>query len=460
MSIPKRRPPPRPSPPASEAPAAKATVARTTTVLLEDEVSGPSPWIVVAALVAVAAVAAAVMFFWSGGDDAHPAPLASFIPNGPVEVSEGGAVTFHAVLRDEAARSDARYEWSVDGVSHTGEAAWRYEAPFDRADRDREVEIRVKATAAGETGEHAWPLRIVQQRRPPRIIAASPEGETVEVPRGGSVTLAVEASDTDGPDGDTLRFRWQRDGADARAMTDARLVIDDVRGETNVSVAVSDRDDQVVRHTWTIVPVAAAEPPSIRATTPAPGVVSLADGESRDFSVVAQHAGGGELAYEWRLDGVPVATGPRWRFAAPASEQRSHQVEVTVRDERGLAAPAVTWEVLRTEAPRAEVPPADLPPLTLTRVMPAGDSLSVGDRKPINFEVGLSGAARGGVQYKWIVDGRVIVGEQERFLRVPALDRAGEHLVEVVGVDRAGRQSGWLRWRIHVTPPPAAAASP
>jgi serine/threonine-protein kinase len=192
----------------------------------------------------------------------------------------------------------------------------------------------------------------------------------------------------------------------------------------------------------------APEPPRIISQRPPAGrPVTLAEGDSVDFSLQASGRG---LRYRWLLDGEEVGTKPSWRFVAPAAQvaRTPFRVEAQVTGADGAAErPAVWTGEVTWKPPELRKP---VPAEAKVRV-PAGED------QPFRIQASAPPGA-GAVRFEWSVDGKpALRGSEPEFTL--QTDELGAHRVEVAAVDGRGAWTTY-RWTVEVVAPPRPTVPP
>ncbi|MEM7413384.1 MAG: protein kinase [Myxococcota bacterium] len=142
--------------------------------------------------------------------------------------------------------------------------------------------------------------------RPPRIVAREPAADQVRVHRNETIAFSVEASD---PNGDTLEYRWRRDGRRLDASGSELVLSPDA--DTRIEVEVRDGQGGRVEAAWAVAFRNRA--PTLR-VYPDEARTRLELGDSREFRVDASDPDGEPVRTEFAVDGRTVAQGSRYTF--------------------------------------------------------------------------------------------------------------------------------------------------
>lgn len=215
-----------------------------------------------------------------------------------------------------------------------------------------------------EVGTYEPQVRILDEAGHP-IDTASCGTLTVEAnepPRakiGGSGPFEVDVgepfefgSTSVDPDGSVVAYEWRVDGTVAGEGVSFTHTFE-APGEHRVELTVTDDDGATDSTSATVIVVGANEPPSVElAASPADPAL----GESVTFVADAMDPDGNIVAYEWHVDGEPVAGGPA--FAHTFEDPGDYQVGVTVTDDAGATATAETS--IEVQAPTTEPPPPNV----------------------------------------------------------------------------------------------------
>jgi hypothetical protein len=117
----------------------------------------------------------------------------------------GNGLDFAVVARG----ADLRFGWTVDGAPAGTGPRWTYTPGADAVGRHR-IEVRVGDRVDQET--RRWGVR-VRPARPPRILTARPDQDTLEVVSGEALRLTVAPAAATARE--SVQTRWTVDGAPA-----------------------------------------------------------------------------------------------------------------------------------------------------------------------------------------------------------------------------------------------------
>jgi VCBS repeat-containing protein len=84
-------------------------------------------------------------------------------------------------------------------------------------------------------------------------------------------------------------------------------------------------------------------PPQITSKNPASDVVSINEGSSQTFSIIANDPDGDVLSYSWTLDGNQVSTSTSFTYSPNYFSSGQHSISVTVSDSKATA--STSWSV-------------------------------------------------------------------------------------------------------------------
>lgn len=154
----------------------------------------------------------------------------------------------------DAAGDGILYRWSVDGAAAGSEPALVY-----RPDRAQVGRRRVEVAIFGATGTRSrlWAVRVDGPRRP-RIVGASPAGESIEAIVGVPVRFAVKTRA--GSDGSLPRITWLLDG-NRVGQGESLELRPDRAGTVRLRVVTGGDGETRVAREWQVVVVAPPEPP-------------------------------------------------------------------------------------------------------------------------------------------------------------------------------------------------------
>lgn len=199
------------------------------------------------------------------------------------------------------------------------------------------------------------------RNQPPVLLSRTPSASTVAA--GRRVTFSVRADDPN-PD-DTLRYVWTVDGQPAGS---GRASFTYEGDEAQIQVTVGDGQGESVRTSWNVQP---NTPPSI-ALSPAGERSELSVGDELEFRSRGQDPDGGELHFEFLVDGEQVASGERFVFVAESEGE--HLLVARVVDAAGGA--NQVEHTIRIEPPPGE-PVEELARAALDEYVTAYESLEI-----------------------------------------------------------------------------------
>ena len=236
-------------------------------------------------------------------------PLAPLIRTQPAAagVTLGDTATFSVLA--ESRGGDLSYQWQRGGVDIPGATASSYTTPATVAGDNGAVFRVIVSSSNGRfvlsNGATLAVNAVVQ-------LAITQQPQSVSVPIGQIAIFSVQA--TGNP---PLSYQWRRNGVDIAGATSqsysapAATLADDgavfsvvVAGRNQAGIASSNA-------TLTVLP-----PPALTITQqPQPATVNV--GQSALFTVVAN--GNPPLTYQWRRNGVDIASATASSYATPAT---------------------------------------------------------------------------------------------------------------------------------------------
>jgi hypothetical protein len=160
---------------------------------------------------------------------------------------------------------------------------------------------------------------------------------------GQPVTLSASASGGTG----TLSYAWDLDldgfFDDATGST-VNYTPKAAVPNTLVGVQVTDSKGLSTIDYAPLTVTTANQPPQFTSADPAPGLVTVDDGQAQTFGVTANDPENDDLSYTWELDGQQVSTSPSYTFTANGSSY--HTLTVRVADTNAYSHDAVQlWHV-------------------------------------------------------------------------------------------------------------------
>ena len=162
--------------------------------------------------------------------------------------------------------------------------------------------------------------------------------------------LGLDASASDDPNGSLVAIDWDLDGDgafdDAAGQSPAAAAA--VAGDAIVGVRVRDDDGNVGVDYALTATSNPNEPPTLVTSEPADAYPTLEIGANLGFGATASDGDGDPLTTAWELDGVPVATGDAYTFAATPDRAGPHLLEAVLSDGRPGGTIRRTWHPIVT----------------------------------------------------------------------------------------------------------------
>ena len=263
-------------------------------------------------------------------------PPTADITISPLTPETDDSVTFDASGSTDPDGPISSYEWSIDGMTSTGETVTRTFSD----DGEYTVELTVTGNE-GETDTTTQTVR-VSNREPTAEIAVSPSSPAT----GESVTF--DASGSSDPDGSITSYEWSINGETEFGESVTRSFSDD--GEYTVELTVTD-DDGETDTTTQRVNVRNQDPTAEFAISPS----SPETGKSVTFDASGSSDPDGSInSYEWSIDGTSYTGEIVEHTFTDAGE---YTAELTVIDDDGATSTttnqvSVTAQETTTEQPQ------------------------------------------------------------------------------------------------------------
>jgi Regulator of chromosome condensation (RCC1) repeat/Immunoglobulin I-set domain/ZU5 domain len=279
------------------------------------------------------------------------------------------------------------YQWRLDGTPITGATGPVLRLAAVTAGNAGGYSV-VVSNAAGSVASDTAILTVTPGAPGPVAPTIVTQPAAVVVDAGNTATFAVGVSGT-GP----LTFQWRKGGADVAGATSAAITLVGVAaGDAGLySVVVGNVAGNVTSADATLAvtttPPPVVTPPSISTQ---PSTLVVAPGAAATLAVAA--SGSGPLAYQWSLEGTPVAgaTGPVLAIASVgASEAGSYTV--TISNGAGIVT-SLPATLILVGAPVITTQPA---------------AASVIEASTATFSVTATGAA---LRYQWLRNGVMVAG--------------------------------------------------
>ncbi len=326
-------------------------------------------------------------------------------------MDENTTATFGAAYAVFPANLKVNTTWSLDASplpSQRDQLQYNYSTDFSSAGNHT---LTMEVENGDFNFSHTWNITVWNVNRPPAFTFAAPNSP-VRLSHTASLNFTAIATD---PDAEALAYRWELDSIPVTSTATTVTVGNLAPGLHSLSAFVSDAYE-TASWTWTITSTNSL--PQVTSRDP-PSDFDLSHSAARVVSVVVVDTDGEPLAYQWRLDGEPIAnaTGPMARLSAlPVG---AHTLSLTVRDMYGSA--MATWTVTSTNAgPR------------VSSAIPAGDP-SASHTAAIDFVAAFADLDGDPLQVRWFVDGSEAANGTLRFTLDPV--GLGERAVVVQADD-------------------------
>ncbi len=268
-------------------------------------------------------------------------------------------------------------------------------------------------------------------------------GEDLVVKEGQPLAFALE---TTNPQPESLQYVWFLNGREqARGphWTYEPQFEEGGPSPKDVTVRVTDRENQVLEHSWQVQVQDVNRPPKIAAVFPSAPTVEMTAGQEQRFSLEAIDPDTDDhLTYAWSLDGTEVAHSQSWAFTpAPTATKSVHSIVVAISDKAGRILEQ-QWTVA--------VAPVSLPPPQIARATPTGKELTVAEGAKLAFAVEAASVQPEPLQYVWLLDGQTRA-RGPRWTYQPGFDEGGTQ-PKVVTVRVSDREQHTIEqtWRLSV----------
>jgi hypothetical protein len=374
-----------------------------------------------------------------------PLTLAQVEPReATITTTEGETVAF-AVQASSA--ESLRYEWTIDGKPMAQERQWSYRPlPGDGGSAAKVVRV-VVTDQHGQRVEREWRMTVAAANQPPRITAATPTNDALDLVSGATQTFGLEVKD---PENGKLRYEWIVDGKTVSVQPSFTWKAQG-EGKRLIRAVVRDQGGLSTAQEWQVAvvtppPATPAPPlppptqknaaPRITQRLPADRAVTAREGETLEFSALALDPDNEEVFYHWSVDGKRTAQGDRFSYSAAAAGK--HRVELEAADKSGLK-DVFRWEI------QVETPPA-APRIVMYTPYREKMRLYSHLSRFFGVEVQVAGMAEPPIRYEWKIDGRRAAGQE---LLEFKNQEPGRHEVEVTATGPSG-DSIVHKWTIDV----------
>ncbi len=313
-------------------------------------------------------------------------------------VSDGGTLTYQWYKDDQAISDATGTSFTIESIEESDAGSYK---------------VVVTNTLNGETASAtsnvcAVTVETATPVSPETPVFTSNLGSTQSVTSGESLTLAVEASVSDGG---TLSYQWYKDDQTIPGATSASFTIDSVdesdKGSYKVEVTNTLNGETATATSnicaVTVTDLAAPVVPTFTSNLATAQSVDL--GESLTLTVEASVSDGGTLSYQWYKDDQAIAGATSASFTIDSVEESdggSYKVEVT-NTLNGVTSTATSNVCVVTIQTAADT---DAP--TITADLASSRTVEVGDQ--VNFSVTAASNNNGTLSYQWYKNGREIDG--------------------------------------------------
>jgi hypothetical protein len=305
------------------------------------------------------------------------------------------------------------------------------------------VSVRI-ADSRQQTVEHHWDVLIQEVNRPPQIVNASPQKQTVEVQKGTGQSFTVAMEDPDA--GEQIKTVWFLDGeqvAQGANWTFTPLPTTS-EGYHSVKAIGADSAGAKTERRWIVTVLRSIpEPPRIVRTQPVSHKVKIAEGQMMTFSVEVANPHP-ELRYTWFVDGKEQARGWRWIYQ-PRFTEGGQEKTITARVQHSeTQGEERQWKVSIQEVNRPPVVVTVEPKTPVVRMRRGDEQRFVIAMTDLDLDDRLTAV--------WTLNGKEMAQGQTWVFTLPTDVANSQHLVTVSVADRHGMKVK-KQWRIAVAEP-------
>ena len=279
-------------------------------------------------------------------------PSLNATPKGEQYMLEGETLTFRidAIDPDNETGSFS-YLWTFDGIQVGGnENTFTYISNTSSAGVHA---LRVVVTDSdGASASYQWNITVNQTNHLPVITNTFPISLQFEMNENSSVEFRVNATDSDIPDGDVLRFYWyvndELQDLELQKRNFTFAVDYNSAGEYTISVIVKDSSNAFVTHKWNVTVKNVNRAPIIKGIEPSPPSEELrySDTVGLAFTVHCQDPDGDELTITWKEGGITL--GQRSVLIQKFSVGH-HTITAYVSDGKDTTEQSISFEITKTE---------------------------------------------------------------------------------------------------------------
>lgn len=334
------------------------------------------------------------------------------------------------------------YQWKKAGVDISGKNAQTLDFTSLTLADAGSYTVLVTNTLNGTTTTTLSSAAVLTVNPAPATPAISAQPLTQSVLEGGSVTLSVTASASNG----TLSYQWKKGGTDLVGKTASSLTLNPVllTDAGSYTVAVINSLSGTTATTLSAAAVLTVNP---IATAPVIGTQPLTQTvtEGANVNLTVAATGNGTLSYQWKKAGVDIGgqTSNTLAFAPVALTDAGSYTVLVTNSLNGTTATTLSSAAVLTVNSAPVAPTITTQPLT--QVMTAPDSPT--------FTVVASGS---GLTYQWRKNGTDISGANAASYTVPGftdLQTVPDSYTVVVGNGAASVESNSVTFSV-VAPNP------
>jgi hypothetical protein len=357
-------------------------------------------------------------------------------PGNP-SVNEGEQLNFSIIAYDPDG-NDLSYQWELDSELVSETSDFPYQPDFDSAG-DHQLTLTVNDGFGSKSIlEYEWDISVVNVDRAIVINSLEPQvGIPITINQNESISFSIDAYD---PDGTPLNYSWRVDGLEQSQLENFTFTTNQYSNSSyEVQLVVTNGGDEIIVKNWDIN----VNPSSIVVAELLPnsgGDLTIDEGQTIFFSITAFDQNGGDLEYEWMVDGELVSTSDDYQFVTDYNSSGSYNVVLKVSSETAIL--LYNWEILVEEV--------DLPINVISVSPDNGFTVSIPQYQLETFTVEAEDLDNPNEDlfYSWKLNGEELVEYENSYTH--RFNDEGVYSLELTIYDGDSKDTVVITWNIEV----------
>ena len=264
-----------------------------------------------------------------------------------------------------------------------------------------------------------WNIIVNDIDRPIIVVELLPSPASLIINETELINFVIDAYD---PDGNTLVYNWQLDGASVSTTADYIFNTDYTSsGSYILTLDVTDNfaSDNSVNFEWNIEVIDVDQAIIVTELIPESGNLFIQESESIDFSIDAYDPDGNTLEYNWALDGTSVSITDSYEFTTNMNSAGNYYLELSVTDNYSDSSLQFDWEITVLDGGTN---------IIVTNIDPAPGSLELYENEEINFLIEAYAYNGDDLTFNWQLDGTT-VSTENTYLFTTDFNSAGYYVL-------------------------------